>query len=178
MRVLLIIAFLVISNSAHACIPAPSEDKDKLIDWSSTVFIGRAANAGEIIAPPPPQNSEEALDRVLRPHLPIEYHFEVVKVLRGTVGPDFFVAGKRVTLESEKSDFNGHKDEQFWAHSGGRIARERCVKKPSFEIGKTYLIFDGLDLNIKSYELIVLNEDGSSEDKWLEYVEKRISSND
>ncbi|MEP0940162.1 MAG: hypothetical protein ABJH63_10650 [Rhizobiaceae bacterium] len=107
--------------------------------------------------------------------------FETVDVLKGVV-PDqkvmkFSPIGWMYDSELSKSDFDRHRDPEFWKHYGrisiGRLGGvdTTCQLTPSFESGKTYLaFFDGERAeHLHSFELIK-----HADDAWLGKVRQLI----
>jgi len=101
--------------------------------------------------------------------------FTVLESLSGTTETNFslnFASIYTDKIVTSFNDFNAHNDEDFWENStsGRTPLNKQCQVNMTFESGKTYLLFKGLD-HPKAAELII-----STDDKWLAYIRKLIAT--
>ena len=99
-----------------------------------------------------------------------EYTFEIVETVKGSQAGELTLKGQ--APGGEDTDFDGHKDVNFWKASSGRArTNPDCSVSASFEVGKQYLIFPNEPFHIKGFELVA-----SAEDPWLTKVKKIITT--
>ncbi len=176
----LILIFL--SFEAQACSFASPERRapvNDLIRRTNNIVLARVIKA-EYNEPKKlnvgsEEEKEEALTDLLHGHYkPIKYTFEVIDLIKGK-SHKFFIMNTNYSFND--SDFNLHKDEQFWKDEGGAMGP--CAHdERGFDVGYVYLMFLDKPYHRKSFELIrnYKSDDApNSKDKWLSYVEAKVA---
>lgn len=116
-------------------------------------------------------------ERYLRRY-PVEYQFEVEKRWRGPDRRVFTLMG--ISPPTTYQDPGPQADQgraEFWEHGGGRYARAHfCSIDPWFIVGERYLVFVGEPVIARSFEHVAtIGGRANPDDKWLAYVEARLS---
>ncbi|NRA88251.1 MAG: hypothetical protein HRU28_12865 [Rhizobiales bacterium] len=106
--------------------------------------------------------------------------FEVLEVIKGKVGKNISLPRGRIVSDETKAahyysnkgvavDFEGHTNLLFWDKFAARPGLgSDCMIRPSFMVGKTYLLFLG-NQDLRGYEEIIVDDD-----LWLLAVRKLV----
>ncbi|NCT41613.1 MAG: hypothetical protein GW778_08140 [Alphaproteobacteria bacterium] len=179
--ILFILIFCGLPSNGFACLVAPLQQivsADELIDRTQRIVLAKA-----ISSKLSPETNRRDKDDT------IEYEFEVVEVIKGTIDKSFKIPfGSRIQSPKDFNSFTkiptvssspvlpgqltepGHGQELFWNSEAGRVMNSPdCAIYPSFNVGYQYLIFLDKPYHRKSFELI------GSEDKWLAYVKEKVN---
>lgn len=89
------------------------------------------------------------------------FRFKVIETLKGKSVSTLKLEGFRSKDGRELSDFDGHKDKDFWSNntSGRLINDPSCQVQASFAKGTRYLIFPKQPYAYKSLEIVKTDED-------------------
>ena len=153
---LLTLLFAVITGAQACSIPSERSNwsKNRIVDGTGTVVLAKFTRATPKAAR-------------------FDYHFEVLKILKGTV------TSKRFVLELDpapsnyvEETFQEHEAPEFWEGTYGRLPwlNGPCTPRYAFEAGGTYLLFIESLNNGASAERI-----NNTTDRWYKFVEQRIA---
>lgn len=103
------------------------------------------------------------------------FSFDVVNRLAGAPRDTLTIPG-RLPRQTGGGAPVDHAADAFWQQGGGRLTGGvDCKIHPSFEVGKTYLVFLDAPLSRRSDEEIAMVEGQPVEDKWLAYVTGKLA---
>ncbi|QLY24123.1 hypothetical protein [Bdellovibrio sp. KM01] len=142
-------------NSAWACFAPPQSAMvplEEMVKSNENIYVAEAVH----------------VSRTAR--LPV-FKFKVVETLKGKSVPTLKIEGHRAKDKESLSDFDGHKDENFWnKNTSGRLINDpSCEVQPTFTKGTRYLIFPKQPYTYKSLEIVKTNDD-----KFLQKVRELI----
>ena len=120
---------------------------------------------------PEPLTREEMLDLVKQDQVSHTYRFAVREVIAGGKKKELSIETVGVSHHASDSDFDRHTDYRFWLDNGGRLGIESdCSLKPTFELGRDYLLVLGGERHRKGFELVV-----SRMTAWLSEVRRVVA---
>ena len=154
MKIIFLLLIALTSNISYACsVPKPgfSWNKDDLIEKSKSIVLVQLTSVEE-------DGSS------------IKYTLSPIKTLKGKGNEIVFWSHSK---KHYKSDFNFHRDGEFWMPNIGRSEFPCCICGPdhTFEKGEMYLLFPDAMGSMKSGEIIKDIE----KDEWYKYVIERIN---
>lgn len=178
LKILAIIVSIFSSQSALACLGAPSElfvHQDVLIERTENIVLAQVSSAkvtdiqkeyeakysGELLA--------DIIGRLSFGYDSVEYTFKTLVVLKGKSEETFTIEGSS-PVERELSTFDDHQAEQFKGRSGRLFNGPDCRIRPTFDVAGVYLIFLGEPYHSKGFEKIRRIH----KDKWYSYVKSKL----
>ena len=157
------------SGHAIACVVAPAEQRvavDELISRTDNIILAKAVRAEY-------RNPEQTGQS--NPHDVVHHDFEILKSLKGENQSEFSLIGGLMEHD-RRNHFNHHTEPDFWEDVYGRsFNMPDCIIHPTFIVGSVYLVFLDQPYHYKSFELIEKHSDPEDRDKWLAYVEEKVS---
>jgi hypothetical protein len=94
------------------------------------------------------------------------------KALKGDTVAALPVACRTPGSGDWMTTFDAHTERSFWEDRSGRLGFEGdcSVLAPAFEVGRTYLVFLGIEPDTKQFEQIE-----GDQDKWLVFVQTQLA---
>ena len=154
-KILICFLLYILSFSVFACV-APKSDVFvsplDLVKKSSVIVLGKAMRA----------EVDGGSNR---------FQIKSIEVLKGN-SQDFFEILVPNAIPGNINMMGLHESVSFWVDNkvGGMGVYPDCSLRPNFQVGHSYLIFYSQKPTVKSYELIVSNND-----KWYSFVKDILS---
>lgn len=171
MQYLLVLFYLCLSCSTYACY-APEEeqiaDVEVLVKRTKDILLSEVISIEE-------DNVKFKVIENLRdtPSLMgiIVKYFSVLFEKNENKKEEIFLM-KNNNIPYKEGDYNSHKESSFWVNTEGRVnIYPDCTLRPTFKMGKRYLIFNNPPYHFKSFEEVNTNED-----EWYRKIKKIIKT--
>lgn len=106
----------------------------------------------------------------------VKYTFKAERRIKGAAADEFTIEGAAYEPKYDGNHFKDHQEEHFWSTPRGRCVHDTdCRIHPSFEVGRSYLIFLEMPYHQKSFEQAE-KVSGEATDKWLAWVMERCKA--